>query len=259
MLTVANHTFVIPQRSGFVISDLGFLPTICRGDCACIVHIEPPAHIRTSTPAWIQQRLQFDLVLMDPPWGNKSATRSSAYDCMDNGKTLSEIPLKRLVSPGGLVAVWVTNKPRLHTLVRERIFRAWDVEPVAEWVWIKVTNDGVPVIPLDNVHRKPYECLIIGQRRRTATTAEMNAHCDQPALPASKVIVSVPSRHHSQKPFIHNLLGRYIGKGIGKDAGGAGMPQRLELFARQLMPGWRSWGNEAIRFNDKGWLAELAQ
>lgn len=48
------------------------------------------------------------------------------------------LPVASLVAPCGLVAVWVTNKRKLVEAVRERLFPYWGVQPLAEWIWIKV-------------------------------------------------------------------------------------------------------------------------
>ncbi|MEQ2217281.1 hypothetical protein XENOCAPTIV_003006 [Xenoophorus captivus] len=53
-----------------------------------------------------------------------------------------------------------------------------------------------------------------------------------------RLIVSVPSALHSQKPLLSEVLKSYIGAEA----------KCLELFARNLQPGWTSWGNEVLKF-----------
>ncbi len=61
---------------------------------------------------------------------------------------LFKIPLKRLVSPGSLVAVWITNHPKVCDFVKRRLFTDWGLELEGEWTWIKVTRQGELVLPL---------------------------------------------------------------------------------------------------------------
>ncbi|KAI4806853.1 hypothetical protein KUCAC02_017647 [Chaenocephalus aceratus] len=53
-----------------------------------------------------------------------------------------------------------------------------------------------------------------------------------------RLIVSVPSALHSQKPSLSEVLKPYLGAEA----------KCLELFARSLLPGWTSWGNEVLKF-----------
>jgi hypothetical protein len=78
-------------------------------------------------------------------------------------------------------------------------------------------------------------------------------------LPQQVVLVSVPGAH-SRKPQLGQILSAWV---EGADAAAAGQPVvvgsadggadqviKVELFARQLTPGWISWGNEVLRFQD---------
>jgi N6-adenosine-specific RNA methylase IME4 len=64
-----------------------------------------------------------------------------------------------LQQPGSLLALWMTNRPRHHRFVHEKLFPAWGVVHVATWYWLKVTNAGDPVSPLHSLHRHPFEQL----------------------------------------------------------------------------------------------------
>ncbi len=90
----------------------------------------------------------YSLILMDPPWPNLSVKRSKEYSFMSDMYDLFKIPLKRLVSPGTLVAVWITNHPKVYDFVKRRLFPDWGLELEGEWTWIKVTRKGELVLPL---------------------------------------------------------------------------------------------------------------
>lgn len=112
-----------------------------------------------------------DLVLLDPPWPNKSASRSSSYETMDI-YDLFEINLPSILAQTNsltpcLVAVWVTNRPKFRRFVTGRLFPDWHLDLAAEeWLWVKNTarpeggslaEGGLPVFDLDNTHRRAYE------------------------------------------------------------------------------------------------------
>ncbi|KAJ3167788.1 Methyltransferase-like protein 4 [Geranomyces variabilis] len=127
-LNVLNHSYIIPPYSDFITSDL------CRA----------PQTLRTLDP--------FDLIVMDPPWPNKSVQRAGSYDEIDV-YDLFKIPGKRLVRPGGYVAVWFQE------FVRNKLFSAWGLALVGEWYWLKVTAKGQWVFDPSTLHRKPYEIV----------------------------------------------------------------------------------------------------
>jgi hypothetical protein len=85
-------------------------------------------------------------------------------------------------------------------------------------------------------------------------------------LPQRVVLVSVPGAH-SRKPQLDQLLSPWV---EGADAAAGGQPGglgladgtadqvvKVELFARQLNPGWISWGNEVLRFQDAALFAPV--
>jgi hypothetical protein len=43
-----------------------------------------------------------------------------------------------LQDPCSLVAVWVTNRPRMHRFAQEQLLPAWGLTHVATWLWLKV-------------------------------------------------------------------------------------------------------------------------
>ncbi|KAI9248591.1 MT-A70-like protein, partial [Phascolomyces articulosus] len=173
------------------------------------------------------------LIVMDPPWPNKSVRRSSKYETQDI-YDLFQIPIPELLAPEGVVAVWVTNKPKFRRFIIDKLFKSWGLKEIGIWYWLKVTTENEPVIPLDSPHRKPYEQLILGIRASTSTTTTNKIT----TIPQQYAIVSVPCCRHSRKPPLDTLLKPYLLED----------PKCLEMFARCLTPGWTSWGNECLKF-----------
>ncbi|KAI9098641.1 MT-A70-domain-containing protein [Phlyctochytrium arcticum] len=213
-LDILGQTFLIPPYSRFLISDLS-----------------------NTRQLLYEKETQYDLVLLDPPWPNKSVRRGSRYQEMDI-YDLFKLPVKSLIGPGSLVAVWVTNKSRYQHFVKQKLFPGWGLQLVAEWTWVKVTTRGQLVLDLRSQHRKPFEILYIGR---------VEGKPDMKELPAKRIICSVPSLHHSRKPLLDTILQPYLPPTN---------PKKLEMFARNLMPGWTSWGNEVLKFNHAKYLHE---
>ncbi|TPX61111.1 hypothetical protein PhCBS80983_g01380 [Powellomyces hirtus] len=211
-MSLFGHSYIIPAQSSLIMSDLAKAPRL----------------LNTLDP--------FDLIVMDPPWPNKSVRRTGQYGDIDV-YDLFRVPLKNLLASGGYVAVWVTNKLKFHKFVREKLFPAWGVQWVGEWYWIKVTTKGEWVIDPDSVHRKPYEVLIIGRSPSSL---------DEHPIPEKRAICTVPSKQHSRKPFLDDVLAPYLPSN----------PRKLELFARNLLPKWTSWGNQVLKFNDVQYLSQ---
>ena len=66
---------------------------------------------------------------------------------------------------GGVVGLWCTNDPRLLQWARDTLLPSWGLAYVTTWYWIKVTNEGELICPLDSDHKKPYERLLVAVRK----------------------------------------------------------------------------------------------
>ncbi|TPX32291.1 hypothetical protein SmJEL517_g04582 [Synchytrium microbalum] len=194
----AGSVINIPPNSTFLMSDLSYVDALVIGH-------------------------KYNLIVIDFPWPNSSV--HSKYDQLDR-YDMFKLPVNDLIFPDGLVVFWMTNTPRHHEFVRNKVIRDWKLTLLAEWYWCKVTSAGEWVRDLDDVHRKPYEKIIIAS---TSTTQ---------SIPSPYAIFSVPSSHHSRKPSLEGVLKPYLPKEY----------RCLELFARNLLPNWTSWGNEVLKF-----------
>jgi N6-adenosine-specific RNA methylase IME4 len=195
---------------------------------------------------------KFDFLLLDPPWPNRSVKRthktapstySTAESLEDIYQLLMGMDLDVLMAESCLVAMWITNKPAVRDLVlgENGIFDCWGVELVEEWVWLKTTVHGEPVTPIDSVWRKPYEVLLLGRKSKQYAAPFEDAPRVH-SLISRKVLMSVPDLH-SRKPCLKELIEPYI---VDRNSYRA-----LEIFARHLVAGWWSWGDECIKFNGK--------
>ncbi|KAK4691364.1 N(6)-adenine-specific DNA methyltransferase, partial [Lecanoromycetidae sp. Uapishka_2] len=179
---------------------------------------------------------QFDFILLDPPWDNRSVRRSAKYETMGDSDPMTVLRgmLSQHLAPGGLVACWVTNKAFARDTALDA-FDDWGVQLVEVWAWLKVTIHGRPVTEIEGLWRKPYELLLVGKRMNTDAANNLNENAQ------ARVLVAVPDLH-SRKPNLKELFEPML-------------PARyraLEVFARNLTAGWWAWGDQVLKHNWEG-------
>ena len=229
-LVVDSAVYHIPPRSTFILSGVEQLYPVTR---ASTNNFFPRA---------------FDLIVMDPPWQNRSVRHAKVYrtsQARREGPFLSALPLLQShVRPDGLVGIWVTNKASIRRLVLHSL-REKGLQLYEEWVWMKTTVDGEPVTPLDGLWRRPYEVLLLF-RKGPDHKLDAAAGSQWAAFPTwatgvhRRLLVAVPG-HHSQKPCLKELIEPLLVDSNKYDA--------LEMFARNLTAGWFACGNEVLKFN----------
>ncbi|RHZ56519.1 MT-A70 family [Aspergillus thermomutatus] len=253
VMTAHRHVFFVPPLSTFLL-------------CSLPLSAEDEAS-QDPIPGLSQDR-KFNLILLDPPWSNRSVRRSGHYqtqsysDIGSLSKRIEDI-LKIHLShdPVGLgdhtqapecvsiAAIWVTNAPKARRAAYDAIKGA-GLSVYEEWVWIKTTTKGEPITPLDGLWRKPYEILVIGRR--------MDRLSDATDAITRRVIAGVPDVH-SRKPNLKEAFEQvfFTRSGSGPTTGDTCMAySALEVFARNLTAGWWACGNEALKFNSEDWWVE---
>ncbi|QIW99126.1 hypothetical protein AMS68_004644 [Peltaster fructicola] len=224
-----NAPFLFPSHSTFMLADCADRTLIAS------FHANIRAQASENDTPW-----RFDCIIMDPPWSNRSAKRKrGSYKTAEVSQVcdmLHLMDLDRLMSTQCLVAVWITNKESVREAVLGGygLFQAWGVELVEEWLWLKVTTRGEPITAIDALWRKPYEVLLLGRRHELLSTRPRS-------LLKRRVLVSVPDVH-SRKPCLKSLIEPMMHSEA----------RILEVFARHLVAGWWSWGNECTKFNQTG-------
>ncbi|KAK6533358.1 hypothetical protein TWF694_002308 [Orbilia ellipsospora] len=185
----------------------------------------------------------FDFILLDPPWPNRSAHRAkhqnsyktSTFDVYD----LFKFKASSHIRQNGVVAIWITNSSKWRNFVIGKLFPAWNVQMVAEWIWLKVTTNGEPIFDLENVARKPYESLILA--KPVFSLDQSIPSTDGIHQLKDKLVFATPDIH-SRKPCLKGLIEPYLSSN----------PRCCEIFARNLTEGWFSWGNDVLKGNWRG-------
>lgn len=244
-LTFTEQETSTPSSSRPLIFHFPPLSTCLLSDCADSIHL------RTSVrefSAYFQGRRDFDFILLDPPWSNASAKRSSPYSTASHlrnlKKMLLQMDLDIYIPPSGYVGIWITNAPTVRNLVLGAggLFEAWNLTLVEEWVWVKTTRHGEPVTSIHGSWRRPYEVFLIGKApaHRLVRAAKLKEEDT-----VKRVLFGCPDLH-SRKPCLKILI---EGLRMVKKSG-----RVLEIFARHLVAGWWSWGDEVLKFNwEKHW------
>ena len=229
----SEYRFTIPPRSTFFLSDSTASDAFRTSFRELTNEYTLPRH--------------FDLVLLDPPWPNRSAKRKGAYEQVGGmpylKKMLLNMDIDSYLEHNALVGVWITNKQSLrqHVLGPGGLFETWNVGLIEEWIWIKTTTKGEPMFDIDSTMRKPYEILLLGRAAPNSWTTMAHA----PTV-KRRVIAAVPDIH-SRKPCLKTLLEPYLVDSNDYSA--------LEVFSRYLVSKWMSWGNEVLKYNWDGYWA----
>lgn len=222
IVTLMGQKYLFPPKSSFLLSDISCMQPL------------------------LDYNKKFDVIVIDPPWENKSVKRSNQYGYLSPWQ-IKEIPVPALAAPGCLVVTWVTNRQKHLHFVKNVLYPHWSVHGVVEWFWVKITKSGEFVFPLDSLHKKPYEVLVLGRVQRSTEVPLSISEDKALQIPDHKLIVSVPCTLHSHKPPLTEILKEYTKPDV----------ECLELFARNLQPGWTSWGNEVLRFQHMDYFTTL--
>ncbi|NXN39035.1 METL4 protein, partial [Rhinoptilus africanus] len=212
IVVLMGQKYLVPPKSSFLLSDISCLQPL------------------------LNYKKKYDVIVIDPPWENKSVKRSNRYSHLSSWQ-IKQIPVATLAAPDCLVVTWVTNRQKHLRFVKDELYPHWSVKTLAEWHWVKITRAGEFVLPLDSLHKKPYEVLVLGRVQGDVKEALREPEGVLP-IPEHKLIVSIPCSLHSHKPPLAAVLAEFIKPDV----------ECLELFARNLQPGWTSWGNEVLKF-----------
>uniref|UniRef100_A0A8B9FP16 Methyltransferase like 4 n=1 Tax=Amazona collaria TaxID=241587 RepID=A0A8B9FP16_9PSIT len=212
IVELMGQKYLVPPKSSFLLSDISCLQPL------------------------LNYKKKYDVIVIDPPWENKSVKRSSRYSYLSSWQ-IKQIPVPALAAPNCLVVTWVTNRQKHLHFVKDELYPHWSVKTLAEWHWVKITGAGEFVFPLDSLHKKPYEVLVLG-RVQGDVKQTLRKSEDVLPIPEHKLIVSIPCSLHSHKPPLTGVLAEFLKPDV----------ECLELFARSLQPGWTSWGNEVLKF-----------
>ncbi|KII66049.1 Methyltransferase-like protein 4 [Thelohanellus kitauei] len=181
ILHVGDQKFIIPTNATFMICNILDIPD-----------------------SLVKALGRFNLLIIDPPWPNRSVRRSNHYNSLSYDQLLS-FNLGRFLTPDSLVLLWITNNTKNHNFLFDQLLPRWNLVPLCLFIWVKLTQTGEPVISLDSEHRKPYEQLLLLTNRPGPPFL-----LDKDKLNVEKIIFGVAPNSHSRKPNLLRLIKRLI-------------------------------------------------
>ena len=169
---------------------------------------------------------RYCIIYADPPWALQSMSGTSwkkggepltkKYPLMSTND-IKELPVRDIASDSSVIFLWVTLSKLEDGL---RVLEEWGFNYHAILTWDK--GGG---FCLHGFYRKT-EHLLVGYKGRFLLNNKRGKY--MPTLIQSK------RTGHSRKPAIfRDLIVELVGD-----------VSRIELFARERVPGWDAWGNE---------------
>lgn len=168
---------------------------------------------------------KYQIIYADPPWSYRSGKVKGAaqnhYPTMSD-EQLYQLPVSTLADENSVLFLWCTF-PKLPEALQ--LIKAWGFTfKTVAFVWVKQNRSG--------------NGFFMGLGWWTRSNAEicLLAVKGKPKRKSADVrqLIITPVEQHSRKP---ELVRECIVELMGD------LP-RIELFARQTVPGWDVWGNE---------------
>jgi len=172
---------------------------------------------------------KYKIIYADPPWQYKDKSKShgggaeSHYSCMDL-KDICNLPVNQIADDNSVLFMWVTMPMLIEGL---EVIKSWGFKyKTCGFTWVKVNKD---------------QSIYMGMGRHTRANAEICLLAIK-GKGVTRINCGIKNTHthirlkHSQKPdLFRNLIVDLYGD----------LP-RIELFARQKVNGWDSWGDEIV-------------
>ena len=175
---------------------------------------------------------QYEIVYADPPWfyyGSqiKDAAAAKHYPLMSQEERAT-LPVRSIMTKRAALFLWCTG-PRLNFAIE--LIESWGLHyRGVAYVWVKINRRGEPIrgqgVP--PTFTKPTTEFVLA-----ATTMPTGRPFPILDLGQAQVLFA-PRSEHSRKPAI---VREQIEELCGKRP-------RIELFARESVPGWDAWGAE---------------
>ena len=171
----------------------------------------------------------FGTILIDPPWRFKNRTGKIAPEHKRLGRyetlhidEIAKLPVGKHAKEKSHLYLWCPN-----ALLPEAmgIMKEWGFTYKTNLVWVKVTKAGkVDRRGVGFYYRNVTELLLFGVKGNLRTSA--------PARSQENLFASQKQEHSRKPTFVREIIER------------CSPSPYLELFAREQVEGWATWGNE---------------
>ncbi len=171
---------------------------------------------------------KYQIIYADPPWKYDDSGCQGAADKQYPTLSVEEIcniPVKNITADNCVLFIWATY-PKLPEALK--VIQAWGFNyKTIAFQWVKLNKSGFgEFFGLGRWTRGNTEPCLLATK---GTPKRINTAVSQ--------LIFIPLRRHSEKPPETRLK---IKKLMGD------LPA-IELFARQKIAGWDSWGNEVSK------------
>lgn len=175
---------------------------------------------------------RYDIIYADPPWfyyGSqiKDAAAAKHYPLMDQ-EQLASLPLRSIMNRRAVLFLWSTG-PRLHFAID--LIARWGLHYRGiAYIWVKTNRKGEPIRGqgIMPTFTKPTTELVLA-----ATTMPTGRPFPILDLGQGQVVMERRSTHSRKPPVFRQLIEQLCGR-----------RSRIELFARESVAGWDTWGAE---------------
>jgi N6-adenosine-specific RNA methylase IME4 len=165
---------------------------------------------------------KYRVIYADPPWAYNDKCENGAIQSRGANEvyptmSLDEIctlPIEDLSQDNAVLFIWVTS-PLLEDVFS--VINSWGFEYKASFVWDKIKHN------MGHYNSVRHEFLLVATK----------GSCTPDNIKLFDSVVSIEKEKHSEKPkeFYNIIDTLYMGN-------------KIELFARNKIDGWDSWGNE---------------
>ena len=185
---------------------------------------------------------KYKIILADPPWpysrnyGGDPKNGGIQYPTMSiqDLKDLSPL-IKQITNRDSLCLMWATF-PKLKEAIE--VLESWGYGyKTVIFTWLKRTKSGKVYSGMGNYSNGNQEIVLLGRRGKGCQRIRKDI----------KQVIEAPRGRHSEKPKeLHSRIEALFGD----------VP-RIELFARECVPGWVCLGNEISGKDIRDELKEL--
>lgn len=184
---------------------------------------------------------KYNVIYADPPWkfgsrevqkyGGKGFRPLEKVYSTEKSADMEQWDVKRIADENCAIFMWSTDA---HIKEAVKLMEAWGFKYVTiAFIWAKTTKNGKQISNLGAWTMKNCEICLFGTKGTMLKYKKSNS---------VKQLFYAERREHSRKP---NCVREFINELFGD------IP-KIELFAREEIDGWDSWGDEVGIFDAQG-------
>jgi site-specific DNA-methyltransferase (adenine-specific) len=168
---------------------------------------------------------KYQIIYADPPWayrnmGNIQATANAQYPTMKN-EDICNLKVGDMADDNCILFLWATF-PKIQEALD--VIKAWGFEyKTIGFTWIKKNKNWTNFFGVGWYTKSNAEVCLIGTKGKAPKQSNS----------ISSIVETVRERHSKKPAIIRKLIVDFCGD----------LP-RIELFSREKVEGWDSWGNE---------------